>query len=94
MSMVKKGVARQLSDVHKNPIRVKSARQTGVNKNGPIYTPCSGTLWELDGYETFIPDGYVPVYKHQIDKWFYTKEGGPEDPFRQLGFTRADDIPF
>ena len=91
----KKGVARQLTDAHGMPLVDIGSMQTGQDKKGyPIYRGVKGTLWDLDGYDTFIPDGYVPVYVHKLDRWFYTKQGGPGDPFKQLGLIPDASIPF
>lgn len=95
MDEPKKGVARQLKDYKGFPYRYTGSMETGKDKNGwPIYKAAVGTLWDLDGYDTFVPDGYVPVYDHFANKWFYTKQGGPGDPFRQLGMVMDNSIPF
>ena len=90
----KKGVARQILDGQGHPIRVRSSRRRISSKGKEEWIPCSGTLWELDGYDTFIPDGFVPIYRFSSGTWRYTTEGGPDDPFGQMGFQRADEIPF
>ena len=91
----KKGVARQLMDRNGMPMFGVGSMLVGHdNKGVPIYKAVHGSLWDLDGYDTFVPDGYVPAYNHKIDKWRQVKEGSTEDPFRQLGFSKADDIPF
>lgn len=77
------------------PILTKAGTQIGVDGKGvPIYKAVTCELWELDGYETAVPQGYVPYWDERLQHWFRAPKGSKLDPMKQLGFLPADDVSF
>ena len=85
----------QLRERDGRPVIVKGSAQIGTDVKGKkIWKSLTCELWELDGYETVIPQGYVPYYDEKKGRWLSTPIGSEKDPSRQLGFIRDDDIQF
>lgn len=69
----------QMLDAHGRPFTVKGSVCFGKdNKGRLLYKIGTGTLWDLDGYEAFIPTGYIPVYAEDSKEWTYIPLGQAE----------------
>ena len=85
----------QLRERDGRPVLVRASAQIGTDAKGKeIWKVLLCELWELDGYETVIPQGYVPYFDERKKQWLRTRIGSDNDPNRQLGFIRDDTIPF
>ena len=85
----------QLKERDGRPVLMKGSVQIGTDGKGKeIWKVLLCELWELDGYETVVPQGCVPYYDERRGRWFRTPIGSDKDPYKQLGFIKDDKIPF
>lgn len=87
--------AKQVREKSGRPVLMKAAVQIGRTEKGKeIWKTMLCELWELDGYETVVPQGYVPYYDERKSRWYRTPIGSKDDPNGQLGFIKDNSIPF
>ena len=77
------------------PLLTYAGVQIGTNVKGqPIYKQLLCELWELDGYETGVPKGMIPIFDEVTGRWTYTAPGSKDDPYKQLGMKMDNAIQF
>ena len=85
----------QVKDRDGRPSLVKGSVQIGRDSKGKeIWKVLLCELWELDGYETVVPQGFVPYFDDRQGRWLRAAVGSEKDPHRQLGFFQDQSIPF
>lgn len=87
----------QIREKNGRPTLVRAGVQIGTDIKGKeIWKTLLCEIWELDGYETVIPQGYVPYYSEKVGKWLRTPVGSDKDPNnpKQQGFILDNSIPF